>query len=125
MSRRFRWANGAMLALFLLGVVVQYNDPDPIPWMAIYGAAFAVCVMVALGRRLPMAVPIAVGFVALAWSLLTIVGGPAAGLYAHMFDAWEMKSMPVEEAREGTGLLIVGAWMFVVAMRQRRRSGGA
>ena len=30
-----------------------------------------------------------------------------------MFDAWEMKSPSVEEAREASGLLIVAAWMIV------------
>ena len=40
--------------------------------------------------------------------------------YSHMFDAWEMKSVSVEEAREATGLLIVAAWMAVLLVRQRR-----
>ena len=45
-----------------------------------------------------------------------MIGGPAAGAYSHMFDAWEMKSVPVEEAREATGLLIVAAWMAVLVV---------
>lgn len=114
-----------MLALFLLGTIVQYNDPDPLLWMAIYAAAFSVCLVLALGRPLPVMVPAVLGVIALLWGLTIIVGGPAAGLYAHMFDAWEMKSVPVEEAREGSGLLIIAAWMFVIAARRRRGMGGA
>jgi hypothetical protein len=112
-----------MVPLFLLAVAVQWNDPDPVRWMAIYGAAFAVALVVALRGRIDMTMPILVGLVALLWSLMTLTGVPAAS-YRHMFDAWEMRSEPIEAAREATGLLIVAAWMFVVAGGQRRRSGG-
>jgi hypothetical protein len=37
-----------------------------------------------------------------------------------MFDAWEMKSPSVEEAREASGLLIVAVWMIVLLVRARR-----
>jgi hypothetical protein len=33
-----------------------------------------------------------------------------------MFDAWEMQSSSVEEAREASGLVIIAAWMVVVAL---------
>jgi hypothetical protein len=115
-----RFINWAMCAVFLLAVFVQWNDPDPLPWMVMYGAAATVCVLVALRRHVGIAVPLAVGATALVWSASTVAGGPAAAQYAQMFDAWEMKSVPVEEAREATGLLIVAAWMVVVAAGQRR-----
>jgi hypothetical protein len=38
-----------------------------------------------------------------------------------MFDAWEMQSVNVEQAREATGLLIVAGWMAVLAVRAKRR----
>ncbi len=123
MNRFFRAANGFMCALFLLAVVVQWNDPDPVRWMAIYGAAFAVCLAVALRARVPAAAPVLIAVVGLAWALATIGGGQAAG-YSHMFDAWEMKSANVEEAREATGLLIVAAWMIAIVVAQRRGSRG-
>jgi hypothetical protein len=109
-----------MCAVFLLAVVVQWNDPDPLWWVAMYGAAATVCLLVALRRRVGIAAPLAVGATALVWSASTAVGGPAAAQYAQMFDAWAMKSVPVEEAREATGLLIIAAWMVVVAAAQRR-----
>jgi hypothetical protein len=37
-----------------------------------------------------------------------------------MFDAWEMKSPSVEQAREASGLVIVGVWMIVLSIRARR-----
>jgi hypothetical protein len=47
-------------------------------------------------------------------------GGPAASEYGHMFDAWEMKSPSVEEAREASGLILVAAWMAVLVIRGLR-----
>lgn len=110
-----RGLNWLMCALFLLSVLVQWNDPDPIRWMAIYGAAFAISVAVALRARVPAQVPLLVAAVALAWAVSTIDGGRTTG-YSHMFDSWEMKSANVELAREATGLLIVGAWMLVISV---------
>ena len=125
MKAVFRALNRAMCALFLLAVVVQLNDPDPARWVAIYGAALAACLIVAWRGRVAAALPVVVAVVALLWSVGIAGGGPAAAVYAHMFDAWEMQSAPVEEAREASGLLIVAAWMLVLAARQFRKSARA
>lgn len=116
----FRIINALMALIFLMAVVVQYNDPDPFQWMAIYGAAFAICVLAWRRVRVHPAVPWLVGAVALVWSLSIMLGGPGGTNYLHMFDAWEMQSVNVEQAREATGLLIVTAWMAVLAIRGRR-----
>jgi hypothetical protein len=57
--------------------------------------------------------------IATAWSV-AIAAHVDSGNYRHMFDAWEMKTPTVEEAREATGLLIVTGWMLVVAATSRR-----
>jgi hypothetical protein len=36
-----RLASGLFAALFLLGAIVQINDPDPLRWMLLYLAAAA------------------------------------------------------------------------------------
>ena len=123
MNAFVRAFNRLMCVLFLLSVVVQWNDPDPLRWVAIYGAAFVVSTIVALRGRVPIAAPLAVMVVALTWALMSLGAGPAADAYSHMFDAWEMKSAPVEEAREASGLLIVAAWMFVLVVAQRFGEG--
>ena len=115
-----RAVNSAMCGLFLLSVVVQWNDPDSVRWMAIYGAALTVCLVVALRGRIAATAPILVAVIASVWSADWIGGGPALGAYSHMFDAWEMKSVSVEEAREASGLLIVTGRMVVVAVGERR-----
>ena len=113
----FRTLNGLMALLFAIAVVVQFNDPDPLRWMAIYGAAFAVSILAAVRGRVPIALPATVGAIALAWGLLQAGGGGATVRdYRHMFDAWEMRNISIEEAREVTGLLIVFVWMVVVGL---------
>lgn len=115
---RFRAATAAMALLFVFAVVVQYNDPDPGRWMAIYAAAAAVSALAAW-RKAPRFAPVVVAMAATAWSIAIIAGGAAGADYLRMFDAWEMSSARVEEAREATGLLIVAAWMIVLAVRSR------
>jgi len=117
----FRALNWVMSALFLLAVVVQFNDPDPVRWIAIYSVALVVCLMVALRGRVPIVVPVIVLAVAIAWGVMTMGDVPNANTYTHMFDAWEMQSVSVEQAREASGLLIAAAWMLVMVIAQLRR----
>jgi hypothetical protein len=63
-----RISNLLFALLFAFSVVVQANDPDPLRWMAIYGAATAACV--AWDRlSLPRGVAALIGGLALAWAL--------------------------------------------------------
>lgn len=109
-----------MALLFAGGVVVQINDPDPLRWVAMYAAALAVSVLRARRVTVPMAVPLVVGVVALVWGLTVTAGRPEFEDYRHMFGAWEMKSVAVEEAREATGLFLIAFWMAVLAWTGRR-----
>ena len=109
-----------MALLFAFAAALQFNDPDPIQWIAIYTAACALSLVMFVRRRLMLAMPLAVLAIAIVWAALIAFGGPGASEYGHMFDAWEMKSPSVEEAREASGLLIVAAWMMVLMIRARR-----
>ena len=108
-----------MVLLFAFAAAVQFNDSDPIRWIAIYSTACALSLIVLVKRRVPQTAAIAAAVAALVWAALIAFGGPAASEYGHMFDAWEMKSASVEEAREASGLLIVAVWMIVLFIRSR------
>jgi hypothetical protein len=54
-----------MAVLFLVAAAVQYNDPDPLRWMAIYGLAGLACLL-ALAGWLPRLAPVLIGLAALA-----------------------------------------------------------
>jgi Transmembrane family 220, helix len=117
----FRALNAGMALLFLFAAVVQYNDPDPLRWVAIYGAACVASIRAAAGRPFHPAFATGIAAVALIWSLAIMFPGQGGAAYRHMFDAWEMTAANVEEARETVGLLIVAAWMAALAVRRPRR----
>ena len=121
--RRGLWtaANVIMLLAFLFSVAVQYNDPDPLRWMAVYGAAAAVC-CAELVRRTRLGYPLAVGLVALGWAATIAPRVLGVVRFADMFAEFEMKNAGVEESREMYGLLIVAVWMGLVALATGLRS---
>ena len=64
----FKVANWLMIAAFLFSVAVQYNDPDPIRWMLVYGLAALACVLKLRGRLSWYFPAAALGAVALVWA---------------------------------------------------------
>lgn len=118
----FLLLNTLMVCLFLFAAGVQHNDPDSLRWIAIYLAAALVGCWVFIDRvRWP--VPALVAAVALAWAASLAPG--VAGRVGDLFAEWEMANPAVEVTREVGGLLIVAAWMAVVAAwaYRRRRTG--
>ena len=114
-----RVVNGLMAVLFFYSVSLQVNDPDPIRWMAIYGAAGLASAFAALApARLPWPVPALIGTVALVWSATIAPRVVGKMRFAELFGDWKMKTAVVEEGREAAGLLIVGLWMAVLVARR-------
>jgi hypothetical protein len=108
--------------LFAVCVALQWNDPDPARWMAIYGAAAVIAGVLPLARAQPWArfAAFAVAAVAAAWAgyLLSRVWGRVglSDLSEHMM----MKGGAVEEARELGGLAIVAIALAALALVRRR-----
>lgn len=121
MSGPFRGATLAMALLLLAFAAVQYNDPDPARWMALYGAGSLVSALAAFRPRAAGVPAAAVGGVALAWAVYW-----GYGVIGRHVDVGEVLAVTrmidagVEEVREALGLAIVAAWMAVIALRGRR-----
>jgi hypothetical protein len=109
----FRILSALMAALFMLAVVVQFNDPDPARWMLVYGSAAVLTALIALDRRVPVWAAATLALVAFIWGLrlAAIYGGVVPG---ELFQQWEMKDERIEIAREAGGLLLVAGWMGIV-----------
>jgi hypothetical protein len=122
----FRLIYGLLALLFLFGAAVQYNDPDPLAWMAIYLAASAASIAAVL-HRCPVWLPALVAVVAIAWALMLAPRAFPNVQLPELFAAWEMKNERVEEGREMYGLLIICAAMvpLVVKTWRSRRLNGA
>jgi hypothetical protein len=111
-----RVANVLFAALFLFSVIVQVNDPDPIRWMAIYGAAMGACI--ARGRA-PWWVMAIIGGIAILWALTLAPGVFSEAELADLVRTMKHENH-AEEAREMSGLLIVAAWMAALLWDARR-----
>ena len=110
-------ADALFLLMFVFSVVVQVNDPDPLAWMAMYGAAAIACLLSLLGR-VPWWFAVLVGLVALGWAATLAPRVLGNVPFLSMFAEFEMKDIGVEESREMYGLLIIAGWMAVIGHRR-------
>lgn len=117
-----RVANGLFLAAFALSAIAQFNDPDALPWIALYTAAAAMCLAWQL-RSTPPAMPILLLVISLAWlgSLLPALGGVSLD---DLFASVSMRTREVEEAREIGGLALVALWSAILLHRGRLTASG-
>ena len=99
-----------MALVFALSVAVQWNDPDPAYWMAIYGVAALLAARAAFGQLplIPNAVACA-GFTLLAVRALPDLLGAREQAFTH----WQMLDSGDEVAREAGGLLLCALWSAV------------
>jgi hypothetical protein len=114
-------ANIIFALLFIFSLIVQYNDPDPIRWMVVYGGAAVACLW-ALRGNLPRWLPALVGLAALVWIGLWFPRVLGKVGFSEMFQEAGMATLEIEEGRELIGLLLVAIWMVVLFFRSGRRS---
>jgi signal transduction histidine kinase len=118
--RRVAWA---MVALFVFAAAVQWNDPDPLRWIFLYGLAAATAYGVARGKS----------WTGLEWTSLAVFGAVVLMLSPAVFDSrseafisFEMKSAADESVREFAGMALCLAWVAaVVAWRRWSRAASA
>ena len=115
---------GIWTLLFLLFAFWQWNDPDPLIWISIYGFAALMSALSAAGRfYLPLlAFGVFFGFA----GFLYIYPGAVSEWIAQELQQQDlsMKTQHMEEARESFGLLLVSAIMglaFFVGWRRKEK----
>ena len=119
----FRVVAGALMApVFLLSMAVQYNDPDPLGWILMYGAALVVSVQAARNAgdwRLAAFVAASAGV----WAITLAPGAIEFLRSDHEPLAFYMKTGDAleEVAREWGGLLIVLIWCTLATWFERTR----
>ncbi len=117
-----KFINGLFLAAFGASAVLQWNDPDPLAWMLLYGAAAGVCALwyrADLSLRLPSGLLI----ICLLWLATLLPQLFTIREWGAVFGSLQMQSESVEEVREAGGLLLIAAWMTVLMLSIRKRSG--
>lgn len=116
----FKWVCWLMAAYFAMCMGLQYNDPDPIRWMLIYGAGMAISIALPLRRS---AVPAAyvVAVVAAVWGGYLIYRIWGLVTLADIPRKMSEKGGAVEEEREAGGLVIEAVWLALAGWLTRRR----
>ena len=122
----FRLGNALMALLFGFAAALQLNDPDPVRWIAVYGAASVLAALLAFRVRLPIVLLGALGVVALLWGLAVDLEIDRHVFFGELFSSWKMNDARVELAREAGGLFIITGWVVAVGVcsvfQPRRRS---
>jgi hypothetical protein len=110
-----RGGSSLMVAVYVYAAALQYNDPDPLRWAAIYLSAAAACLLYIVGR-LSWFIAGIVALIALVWAGAIAPGVWGQVTLSQMFETWKMTNPAIEEAREMCGLLIVAGWMAVLGI---------
>ena len=107
--------NLIFLLAFLLAALLQYNDPDPIRWVAIYIAAATLCKLQHFKQITPI-FPVLLVIICLAWIGMLVPSLTQGVAWTDILDSLAMKTKAVEEAREIGGLVLVASWSAVIAI---------
>jgi uncharacterized membrane protein (DUF485 family) len=120
----FRNVSWVMTALYLFSAALQYNDPDPLRWIAIYTAAAVGAAFLPLRRwAIPFSLVVAVA--ALVWAAVLT---PEIWGRVGFTDLWRKmseKGGAVEVEREIGGLVIVVGWLVFGAVYRRRQQAAS
>ena len=98
-SRVLIITNYFMLLVFLLCVVVQYNDPDSLIWMTMYGFAAITCIL-SIRDKIHLSISIFLGLIGIVWALTLLPDViPNYSTTDNLFN-WKMNGLGVEKVRE-------------------------
>ena len=113
MSVPLRIAHGIMAALFAYSVILQFNDLNPGPWIALYGACAIAAASAAAGRPFKR-FALGVLIVCALWEVHYLSLGAWRVPITSLADEWTMKNESIIIGREFWALIFLGGWTAVV-----------
>jgi hypothetical protein len=120
--------NFVLAAAFMIFAFVQVNDPDPLLWIAIYGA-MAVLAVLAMFNIYPKKVILTLLILYFLYSFYYFPGVQewiSSGNKSELFDnVAKMNHLYIEESREFLGLWICIAVLIFYFIRSRKIEGTA
>ncbi|WP_405413800.1 transmembrane 220 family protein [Maribacter sp. Asnod1-A12] len=114
MNLLFKILGYVFAMLFSVGAILQYNDPDSLHWIIIYGIAALMSLLFAL-NKIGYTVPLILG-------IFAFIG--FVYLYPSDFQGFDLNDgdiVTVELGREAFGLLIISIVLLVFAFRIKRK----
>ncbi|GAB5559423.1 MAG: hypothetical protein SynsKO_10700 [Synoicihabitans sp.] len=123
MSSALRITHGIMAALFTLSALVQFNDPNPAPWITLYLAA-------AIAAGLTAARLVKPGMILAGLVLLICIASEIPYVqvqawktpFMDLTEEWHMTSEGIVDGREFYALIWIGGWMAFALHSLRRYS---
>lgn len=109
--------NAIFLVAYLLSAAVQYNDPDALPWIAIYLLAAGMCILQLRNTHQRLLPRLLLG-VSLLWVAVLLPEVVGRASLSEIFASIRMQTRAVEEAREIGGLLLIALWAGVLGFRR-------
>jgi len=106
-------ANYIMIVLFAIAAIVQYNDPDPFRWIAVYLGAIAICLLFAWDQ-----LPTTLAFV---YAAACLVAGLVLFIRALERTSWQWD----EGVNEPAGLFAIFLWISTLAWTKWKGKGQA
>lgn len=110
-----------MAALFAVCVVLQYNDPDPIRWMAIYGGGMIISAALPSTRRVAV-IGVLLGLGVAVWALFLLADVWGKVAVSDIVNKMSEKGGAVEVEREFGGLAIEAVWLLIASAYRGRRA---
>ena len=121
-TRLYRIACAVMAAIFVLSAAVQWNDPDPVRWVAFYGFAALTAFAALVRARLLPVLEVLLAVLAFGVGLAFV---PALGdARIEAVTSIQMKSAEDEEVRELGGAAIVLGFATGLLIHRARETKG-
>ncbi len=114
-----RWLSILMAAVFALAAAVQWNDPDPTVWIALYCGAAAVSLAAAANYYYAPRIALLLFLIYAAGTLYTFPAVLSSDFSA--YTSFKMRSTDDEVARECIGLALCAGWTFYLWRRGASR----
>ncbi|VXB03269.1 transmembrane 220 family protein [Maribacter litoralis] len=114
MNLFFKIIGYVFTVLFAVGAVLQYNDPDSLHWIIVYGVAALISLLFTL-NKIRYIIPLVLG-------ILAFIG--FVYLYPEDFQGFDLNDgdiKTVELGREAFGLLIISIVLLIFAFRIKRK----
>jgi hypothetical protein len=119
--------NTVFALIFLLFTFVQLNDPDPILWIAIYGAMAVSCSM-AFFNKYPQRLYLILLVLFVGYSVFFVPSVMVWLRQEHLSDLFDevakMEHLYIEESREFLGLMICILVLLFYLMKARKLQKG-
>ena len=122
-----RLVNFLLALLFALFAIVQYNDPDPLRWILLYGFVALVCMMAGFRKYYPFMIWAGIA-VCIIWAV-TLLPFVRELLVEHnpgdLVESMQAKKPYIEGSRESFGLILsalVLGWHLYSFRKIKRRT---